>query len=119
MPKHIHAELMKQYAEDATIANEPWKFWEYYSNEYHYWTILKGNPLWEKAVKYRRKQKYEVEFDNNLNEAGWCFNDICYANGIEVSPAIFNNCKNILKGVIEGYLERMTKEEVEKLMRNK
>ena len=27
MPKHIHADLMKQYAEDAMTTNEPWKLW--------------------------------------------------------------------------------------------
>ena len=119
MPKHIHAELMKQYAEDAMTTDEPWKLWEFLHPRNKTWDTMENNPIWDEGIKYRRKQKYEVEFDNNLNEAGWCFNDICYANGIEVSPAIFNNCKNILKGVIEGYLERMTKEEVEKLMRNK
>ena len=119
MPKHIHVELMAQYAEDAMITDEPWKLWEYYSNDDHYWTTLKGNPLWDKATKYRRKEKYEVKFDGNLNEAGWSFNETCNEHGIEVSPAIFNNCKSILKGVIEGYLDRMTKEEVEKLLRTK
>ena len=118
MPKHIHAELMKQYAEDAMTTDEPWKFWEYYSN-YGHWTALTDSPLWYTFSKYRRKQKYEVSFDSNLNDAGWDFNETCNGHGIEVSPAIFNNCKNILKGVIEGYLERMTKEEVEKLLKGK
>ena len=37
MPKHIHADLMKQYAEDAEDAmttNEPWKLWEAYDDIY-------------------------------------------------------------------------------------
>ena len=118
MPKHIHADLMKQYAEDAMTTDEPWKLWEVYSDGYG-WRTRQSNPAWLEYVKYRRKQKYEVIFDNNLNEAGWCFNETCNKHGIEVSPVIFNNCKNILKEVIEGYLERMSKEEVEKLMRTK
>ena len=28
MPKHIHADIMKQYAEDAMTTDEPWKLWE-------------------------------------------------------------------------------------------
>ena len=28
MPKHIHAYLMKQYAEDAMTTDAPWKLWE-------------------------------------------------------------------------------------------
>jgi len=118
MPKHIHADLMKQYAEDAMTTDEPWKLWEVY-NEVHGWYTMQSNPSWYNHIKYRRKQKYEVIFDNNLNEAGWCFNETCNEHVIEVSPAMFNNCKNILKEVIEGYLERMSKEEVEKLMRTK
>ena len=118
MPKHIHAELMKQYAEDAMTTDEPWKLWEYYSS-YRYWAPVAGNILWDKTIKYRRKQKYEVKFDNNLNDAGWDFTKTCNKHEFKVMPAIFNNCKNILKGVIEGYLERMTKEEVEKLLRTK
>ena len=121
MPKHIHAELMKQYAEDAMTTDEPWKLWEYleyYSNRWH-WTPLKDNPLWDTDEKYRRKQKYEVKFDDNLNEAGWCFNETCNKYGIEVSPAMFNNCTSVLKEVIQGYLDCMGKEEVEKLMRTK
>ena len=110
MPKHIHAELMKQYAEDAMTTDEPWKLWEVYDVFSKKWRVC-TNLTWNPDCKYRRKQKYEVKFDNNLNEAGWYFN--------EVSPAIFNNCKNILKGVIEGYLDRMTKEEVEKLLETK
>ena len=34
MPKHIHAELMKQYAEDAMTTDEPWKLWEAYDDIY-------------------------------------------------------------------------------------
>lgn len=119
MPKYIHAELMKQYAEDAMTTDEPWKLWEIFNKQYDTWSTMTDNPLWNKGNKYRRKEKYEVKFDNNLNEAGWCFNETCNEHGIEVSPAIFNNCKNILKGVIGGYLERMSKEEVERLMRTK
>ena len=118
MTKHIHAELMKQYAEDAMTTDEPRKLWEAYHDVYG-WYTMQSDPSWSKHIKYRRKQKYEVSFDNNLNEAGWCFNETCSKHGIEVSPAIFNDCKNILKQVIEGYLERMTKEEVEKLLRTK
>ena len=117
MPKHIHADLMKQYAEDAMTTDEPWKLWQVRSCGE--WFDLDQSPIWVKDTEYRRKEKYKVKFDDNLNEAAWDFNDICDAHGINVSPAIFNNCKNILNKVIEGYLERMNKEEVEKLMRTK
>ena len=119
MPKHLHAELMKQYAEDAMTTDEPWNLWEVYDELCNKWDTMQDNPSWFEHVKYRRKQKYEVDFDVNLNDAGWCFDATCSKHGIEVSPVIFNDCKNILKEVIEGYLERMSKEEVEKLMSTK
>ena len=118
MSKHIHAELMKQYAEDAMTTGEPWKLWEYSEDEQR-WFALNTCPNWHISLKYRRKQKYEVIFNDNLNEAGWCFKETCNKYGIEVSPAMFNNCKSVLKEVIQGYLDCMGKEEVEKLMRTK
>ena len=118
MPKHIHAELMKQYAEDAMTTDEPWKLWEVYDVFSNKWWVC-TNLTWDPDCKYRRKQKYEVKFDNNLNDAGWDFTKTCNKHENKVMPVIFNNCKSILKEVIEGYLERMTKEEVEKLLETK
>ena len=34
MTKHIHAELMKQYAEYTMTTDEPWKLWEAYDDIY-------------------------------------------------------------------------------------
>lgn len=50
---HIHAELMKQYAEDAAHYDEPWKFWEQFLNAL--WFDLDTNPTWGLHIKYRRK----------------------------------------------------------------
>ena len=119
MPKHIHADLMKQYAEDAMTTDEPWKFWEVFSRYDGTWVSMDDSPAWNINVKYRRKEKYKVKFNDNLNDAGWDFNSTCINHDIQVSPAMFNNVKSILKEVIEGYLERMSKEEVEKLLRAK
>ena len=118
MPKHVHAELMKQYAEDAMTTNEPWKLWEYDPCKGG-WRSLSDNPVWDVYCKYRRKEKYKIQFDDNLNDVGWDFNDNCYKHGVQVSAVMFNSCKSILKGVIEGYLDRMSKEEVEELLKGK
>ena len=66
MTKHIHAELMMQYAKDAMESETPWEQWEWYDSGTYNWDTLKGNPFWNEDIKYRKKQKK------------------CYLNGIEV-----------------------------------
>ena len=53
---HIHAELMKQYAEDAATHEEPWKLWECKNGDVSEdWYLLDSNPIWSPLVEYRRK----------------------------------------------------------------
>ncbi|MFC2563424.1 MAG: hypothetical protein ACFNT6_01950 [Neisseria sp.] len=58
MPKHIHADLMMQYANDAMETDEPWKRWQFRiaSKEIDLgWTTCDCNPYWDKDTQYRRK----------------------------------------------------------------
>lgn len=55
MPAHIHAELMKHYAEDATNCVNPWGLWECRDDRHTAWRDLTGNPTWAPARQYRRK----------------------------------------------------------------
>ena len=34
MAAHVHAELMDQYAQDATKTNKPWEFWQLEKREW-------------------------------------------------------------------------------------
>ncbi len=53
---HIHAELMKQYAEDAAHYDEPWKLWECKDTRASdCWFSIEENPVWYDKVQYRRK----------------------------------------------------------------
>ena len=54
MTGHPHAELMAQYAEDAKTSPHPWTQWEFEDNVG--WAELRGHPLWNPFVKYRRKR---------------------------------------------------------------
>lgn len=54
MAGHPHAELMAQYAEDAKTSPHPWTQWEFENNVG--WAELRGHPLWNPFVKYRRKR---------------------------------------------------------------
>lgn len=50
--KHVHAELMKQYAEDAMTTGTPWKMWQILLSE---WNHCISNPEWNIGTEYRRK----------------------------------------------------------------
>ena len=54
--KHIHAELMMEYAKDAMETDKPWERWEF--NVDNKWESFRhGHPLWEDDTLYRRKPK--------------------------------------------------------------
>ncbi|PQQ23694.1 hypothetical protein [Photorhabdus hindustanensis] len=53
--KHVHAELMLQYAQDAMKTDEPWKLWERLHIEVIGWEQCPHNPGWNPEFKYRRK----------------------------------------------------------------
>lgn len=53
---HVHAELMRQYAEDAKTNPEPWKLWEIKADDGLWWDC-QYSPMWEDITEYRRKHK--------------------------------------------------------------
>ena len=57
MTAHIHAELMLQYAQDASTTDKPWELWEFRFDEHEKWTALTVNPTWDDDTKYRRKPR--------------------------------------------------------------
>lgn len=58
MAAHVHADLMKLYAEDAQKSETPWNNWEVNDNKHggNNWAALTNNPIWNDKYKYRRKQ---------------------------------------------------------------
>ena len=50
---HVHAELMKQYAEDAAVMERPWENWQ--ANSGNGWTSTADHPKWWTTASYRRK----------------------------------------------------------------
>lgn len=55
MTKHIHAELMLEYAKDAMETETPWDKWEYCSFHAVGWEDCMTTPTWWESNKYRRK----------------------------------------------------------------
>lgn len=55
MAKHIHAELMKQYAEDAMKSQEPWDLWLTRKNGDCNWVRCTSNPVWSECYEYKRR----------------------------------------------------------------
>lgn len=56
MPRHVHAELMMEYAQDAMENERPWELWELEVGKLG-WTTLKKTPQWHPENEYRRKPK--------------------------------------------------------------
>ena len=55
---HVHAELMAEYAKDATKSKEPWKDWEMTDSfDTTSWISCTGHPGWISVLNYRRKPK--------------------------------------------------------------
>ena len=55
--KHIHAELMMEYAKDAMETDEPWERWEYYSHRCTWEPFKISGPSWGEESEYRRKAR--------------------------------------------------------------
>lgn len=55
MAKHIHAELMKQYSEDAMKTDKPYKLWLYRKNGDCNWVRCEDNPTWNESYEYKRR----------------------------------------------------------------
>lgn len=56
MSKHVHAELMMQYAQDAMETDKPWERWQFrtYDGE---WEDCVYAPMWGVSSEYRRKPR--------------------------------------------------------------
>ena len=57
MAKHIHAEMMMQYAQDAMETPRPWERWEWYVPAIKSWETMPSSPDWNTRTEYRRKPK--------------------------------------------------------------
>ena len=57
MAKHIHADLMLQYAQDAQETPEPWERWECNTGGVLGWVDMLHHPVWITETSYRRKPK--------------------------------------------------------------
>ena len=62
MAKHIHAENMALYAQDALVSDTPWRYWEV--RHHDKWFHLNHNPNWHATYDYRRKpERISVELE--------------------------------------------------------
>ena len=77
MTKHIHAESMRQYAEDAMKTEEPWLLWEYRAEGK--WKQCASHPSWAKSVPFRRKPEVikvgNYEFPKPVANYPFCVGD--------------------------------------------
>ena len=74
MAKHVHAELMMQYAQDAMETDKPWERWEYQAEsmqEGDFWSDCSLNPSFDKNYNYRRKPERIGVYLNNGDVVSW------------------------------------------------
>lgn len=57
MAKHIHAENMALYAQDAMETPRPWERWEWYVPAIKSWETMPSSPDWNTRTEYRHKPK--------------------------------------------------------------
>lgn len=60
MTKHVHAELMMQYAQDAIETDKPWERWQsrsQFNSSEGLWRDCRTNPAWCEGTEYRRKPR--------------------------------------------------------------
>ena len=55
MSGHKHAELMLEYAKDASTNKSPWELWEYKTHDDNIWVSSESHPSWKETNEYRRK----------------------------------------------------------------
>lgn len=82
--KHVHAELMIQYALTAMETDSPYFMWQ--CNTGNGWMDLKAHPTWDSGFEYRRKPNRKIvmidgeelivpkSFNPNVGEDYWYFN---------------------------------------------
>ncbi|MBS9427838.1 hypothetical protein [Photorhabdus akhurstii] len=83
--KHVHAELMMQYAQDALKTDEPWLMWERLYTKAIGWEQCPHNPGWNPEFKYRHKPEIitvgSVSFPKPISEAP-ALDTLCYVVAI-------------------------------------
>lgn len=55
--KHVHAELMALYAQDAMETDKPWERWEASPHQQFDFEPLFSHPMWDEESQYRRKPR--------------------------------------------------------------
>jgi hypothetical protein len=55
--KHVHAELMALYAQDAMETDKPWERWELKDTYQTHWTACKPHICFDDSLQYRRKPR--------------------------------------------------------------
>lgn len=121
MAKHIHADLMMQYAQDAAITPRPWEWWEVYDTGR--WISLTEGLYFRPEYQYRRKPRFKSVMLESGEVVSWPEpqrtelkqnTDYFYANvsGWTVSSAQWN-CSNWDKRALASGWIHLTKEAAE------
>lgn len=96
--KHKHAELMKQYAEDAKLTNTPWEYWEYFDITLNKWVKCTMPISFLENTEYRRivsNQHLHADLmkqyakDAQISDTPWIFYQHYYDGWIDCNKPIY------------------------------
>ena len=127
MSKHIHADLMLQYAQDAMTTDKPWLLWEFYDG-YDYDIPKREEDRWHTCLanfgfcsngKYRRKpETFKINgFDvpepvRQQLKDGQVYYTITMTNSDPISDAYWDGCPFDLRALKRGVIH-LTREAAE------
>ena len=77
MGKHIHADLMAQYAKDAQETERPWERWQNKHEGDGEWNDCSYFITWSDTAKYRRKPSTRTvyEWRYQMSTGDWVISD--------------------------------------------
>lgn len=128
MTKHVHAELMMEYAKDAMKTEEPWLLWEFMDCSGK-WHKCASHPSWAKNCIFRRKPEMikigEYEFPKPIanypfrfgesywyvlyGDYGFTVYEKCWNNSIEDMRIMSTNLIHLDKDAAQQHADVLNK----------
>lgn len=121
-PKHKHADLMLQYANESFTDAEAYKQWQFSRDSGDTWVQCDQAPVWATSVQYRRKPvttykpvKEKIEFVKPVKNVNDLIGiDILYVIKANVDPSTYRPTNK----VTEFNISQMTPYDINHLIQN-
>ncbi|WP_445496716.1 hypothetical protein [Photorhabdus sp. SF281] len=114
--RHVHAELMMEYAIDASKTDKPWELYEW-RQKGDGWLKCGSNPKWIDFYEYRRKPEMitvgKVSFPKPISEAP-ALDTLCYVVAIctdtDIHSIFWHNSSLMFRSFLKQGLLHLTED---------